>query len=115
MGIDKANLWGMFTGKIQFDDSFKSTVDLIKALAPEVNRVLKKDACFSYWINFDNYDVYAAIMEAAGFKVAWVPFIWVKEQLPPCSDLAHVFANSVEYGLYGWKGNPQLIKQGKTT
>lgn len=114
VGIDEIKNFGSFTGDHKYDDSEVSMLALMRQLMPELFRVTRTDGWIWMWTSLLTFWNLQDMMSRAGYKTCYVPFIWIKDRaLHPSVDLDHRFANTYEVALYGWKGNPSMVKQGR--
>lgn len=118
VSVEKMKFWGSFTGDIKYDDTPEAVDKMMIELLPELYRVMKDDSFIFFWqpIQLLERDtrpvIFKEMMEAAGFSIAKIPFFWCKNCQPYTPNPEQWFGTSVECGIYGYKGKPQLAARG---
>jgi DNA modification methylase len=96
-----------------FDDSTKSAIDILGAIASESFRVLRNDRYAVFCFGFDIYTKLVEALQEAGFNVALVPFIWVKNTKSTENPLS-MYSNAYEPLLVARKGSPTFLIPGQS-
>ena len=96
-----------------FDDTLDSATELLDALARESFRVLRNDRFAVFCFGFSIYPALVAALENAGFNVALVPFIWVKNTKSTENPLS-MYSNAYEPLLVARKGSPTFLIPGQS-
>jgi site-specific DNA-methyltransferase (adenine-specific) len=96
-----------------FDDRKEQALDLIPAIAAESFRVLRNDRYAVFCFGFDIYHYLVMHLESAGFNVALVPFIWVKNTKSTENPLS-MYSNAYEPLLVARKGSPAFMVPGQS-
>ena len=94
-----------------FDDSLKEAHAMLCDVATESFRVLKADRYAVFCFGFRTYPYLVGSLQAVGFHVNTVPFIWCK---PTKFGVNPNVAYCISYEplLVAWKGKPCLIRPG---
>jgi site-specific DNA-methyltransferase (adenine-specific) len=112
-GVDLENM-SMKSGiGATFNDSYETAIDLIDTVARESFRVLRNDRYAVFCFGFDIYHYLLKHLEAHGFSVAKVPFIWVKNTKSTENPLS-MYSNAYEPLLIARKGNPVFMSPGQS-
>lgn len=118
VGVDVMNYWGDFTGNIKYNDSKEYVDKLMQVVLPKLYKVMKEDSFIFFWQPIQLLErntrpiEFREMMEAAGFSIAKIPFFWAKDVQPYTPNPEQWFGTSVECGIYGYKGKPQLAIRG---
>lgn len=112
-GADITNMSQKSSDGATFDDTQETALNLLPAIATESFRVLRNDRFAVFCFGFDIYGALCANLLAAGFNVAKVPFIWVKNTKSTENPLS-MYSNAYEPILVARKGNPVFINPGQS-
>lgn len=94
-----------------FDDTELNAIEMLHDMAEESFRVLRKDRFAVFCFGFNIYhQLYIALCQA-GFNVARVPFIWVKNTKSTENPLS-MYSNAYEPILVARKGTPVFLRPG---
>lgn len=96
-----------------FDDSKDNALDLLRDIARESFRVLRNDRFVVFCFGFDIYTMLVDCLTLAGFNVALVPFIWVKNTKSTENPLS-MYSNAYEPLLVARKGSPVFLIPGQS-
>jgi DNA modification methylase len=96
-----------------FDDGKQKAIDMLGAIARESFRVLRNDRYAVFCFGFDIYYELCLHLEIAGFNVAIVPFIWVKNTKSTENPLS-MYSNAYEPLLVARKGSPVFMIPGQS-
>jgi site-specific DNA-methyltransferase (adenine-specific) len=96
-----------------FDDSRTGAVGLLSDVARESYRTLRQDRYAAFWFGFNYYGEIVDALRTAGFTVADVPLIWIKNTKSGENPNGR-YSNGYEACLIAVKGTPYLMRPGAT-
>jgi site-specific DNA-methyltransferase (adenine-specific) len=94
-----------------FDDSRTGAVGLLGDVARESYRILRQDRYAAFWFGFNYYCEIVDALRTAGFTVADVPLIWIKNTKSGENPNTR-YSNGYEACLIAVKGTPYLMRPG---
>ena len=96
-----------------FDDTLDAATELLDDIAKASFRVLRNDRFAVFCFGFAIYPALVAALENAGFNVALVPFIWLKNTKSTENPLS-MYSNAYEPLLVARKGSPAFMIPGQS-
>lgn len=112
-GSDITNMSMKSSSGATFDDTLEEATSLLNHIACESFRVLRNDRFAVFCFGFSIYPILVAALENAGFNVALVPFIWVKNTKSTENPLS-MYSNAYEPILVARKGSPVFLIPGQS-
>jgi DNA modification methylase/ParB-like chromosome segregation protein Spo0J len=110
-GVGLSNMSRHATGTIGYSDDRADIISQLQDLAVQAFRVLRNDKFAVFFFGFNYYPELVLAMEAAGFNVNRVPFIWYKHTRTTENPNTR-YGNSYDPALVCCKGSPVLIRPG---
>jgi DNA modification methylase/ParB-like chromosome segregation protein Spo0J len=110
-GVGLSNMSRHDTGTISYADDRSDIISQLQMLSLEAFRILKDDKYAVFFFGFNYYPELVQTMEAAGFSVNRVPFIWYKHTRTTENPNTR-YGNSYDPALVCCKGSPVLIRPG---
>jgi len=98
--------------KDHYEDSTEYFKDLIEALIPDLNRILKPDSAVCIFCAYEHSKWLADQFRTIGYAMDVLPGIWVKHNAGRCNVPEKYFNRGYEYFVYGTRGMFTLAKLG---
>jgi DNA modification methylase len=111
-GADIQNMSMKSSDGATFDDGKIEAISILPKIATESFRVLRNDRFVVFCFGFDIYYELVTCLRLAGFNVALVPFIWVKNTKSTENPLS-LYSNCYEPLLVARKGSPVFLRPGR--
>jgi site-specific DNA-methyltransferase (adenine-specific) len=97
-----------------YEDTKENYLRLL-TMAPDIFRVLKKDAWLIWFLGPSWYEHVKLVFREAGFIVDEIPVIWKRDQVRAFTSRPdRYFARGYDMALHCIKGDPQMVQRGKS-
>lgn len=113
-GINLDDLKKVSTKSDIYQDDPNIILDAIFKVIEESTRFMKKDSWFIMFCATQYFEVIRNKMEECGYKCDWMPGIWYAPGGAQTNQPNFYLARSYEFFIYGRRGNPTIIKQGRS-